>query len=231
MDITEQFMSLLLPILIILIIGIVVLSGWLVWVFTRRRNRQSAAAGLGVPAPAGRESAPFYLLGVKRGEEEGAWEVHVQGIRYPHLAAVPDPQIRSDVKLAMSQVAAFIGEATQPLPASRPMTRMPEAESTAPRRASAPAPLGAATESAPRRAATPGGLMPVIDFAHEITEIIEELQAQSPGLQAHAVSLQNVPGGGINFLVDGKIYADITEVPYPEMQTLIRRATREWERR
>jgi hypothetical protein len=71
----------------------------------------------------------------------------------------------------------------------------------------------------------------VIDFAQEITDIIEELQERSPALQAHAVSLQNVPGGGINFLVDGKIYADIEEIPFPEMQALIRRATQTWEAR
>lgn len=229
MDNAEQFMSLLLPILIILILGIVVLSGWLVWVFTRRRNRQAAAAGLGTPSSTPSTTGPLYLLGVKRGDDGGAWEVHVQGIRYPSLAAVPDQRIRDDVKLAMAQVAGFIGEAAHPAAGGTDGGSAPvRAEIPAGASATAATPPADATS---RRASTPGGMMPVIDFAHEITEIIEELQAASPELQTHAVSLQNVPGGGINFLVDGHIYADIMEVPYPDMQALIRRATREWERR
>lgn len=82
-----------------------------------------------------------------------------------------------------------------------------------------------------RRVTAPDALLPTIDFAHEISAIIDELQGQAPDLQDHSVRLTNLPGGGISFAVDGKIYGEIDEIPDAAMRDLIRRATREWERR
>ena len=70
-----------------------------------------------------------------------------------------------------------------------------------------------------------------IDLAHEIGEILDEMMAHRPELQGHAVTLQNRPGRGIAFVVDGTIYDEMEEIPVPEIRTLIREATKEWERR
>lgn len=229
MDNTEQLMSLLPLILGFLILGIVALIGLLVWAFTRRRDtdtgRATSAEEAATSLSASSSRLPYYLVGVKP-NETGAWEVYVQGVRYTNLAAVPDPRIRAAVVQAVEEAVRFVGKATKSGQSSNDAD--PQAAAVA-QRIPATRPAVERADSPTRRTATQGGLLPVIDFAHEITDIIEELQRQSPSLQTHAVSLQNTPGGGIKFLVDGKFYTELAEIPFPEMQTLIRRATQTWE--
>ena len=64
-----------------------------------------------------------------------------------------------------------------------------------------------------------------------IGAVVAELQAQVPALQKHAIDLQNAPGGGIRFIINGEIYTDVSEIPDPQIQALIRHVTKEWERR
>jgi hypothetical protein len=229
MDNTEQLMSLLPLILGFLLLGIVALIGLLVWAFTRRRGagtgQPTAAEEAPTSPPASGSRAPYYLLGVKPGET-GAWEVYVQGMRYTSLAAVPDARIRAAVVQAVEQAVKFAGQAPD-LPQSSG-DASPQAAAVAQRAPSA-RPAVERADLPTRRSTPQGGLLPVINFAHEITDIIEELQRESPALQTHAVSLQNTPGGGINFLVDGKLYTELEEIPFPEMRTLIRKATQAWE--
>jgi hypothetical protein len=226
----------LLPIFVILLIGMVVAVGWLIWFLSRRGKEQSAGqqatvAGSEAPTPPSNTTGPLYLLGIKR-DLEGGWEFHVQGMRYRSLAAVPDPQLRAEVELAIRQLGTFLGKARGPVEASSAGGQTPPRVSPPPRPDRA-----TFTETAEpgdpstRRTTPPGGSIPVIDIAQEITDIIEEIQAQTPVLQGHAVDLQSTPGGGITFLVDGHVYADIAEIPDPQIQALIRRATQEWERR
>jgi hypothetical protein len=40
-----------------------------------------------------------------------------------------------------------------------------------------------------------------------------------------------VPAKGIRFAIDGKVYDDLSEIPSPEIRAVIRKATKEWERR
>ncbi len=70
-----------------------------------------------------------------------------------------------------------------------------------------------------------------IDLAKEIGDIVEEMLDQSPTLRRHSIRLQNVPGQGVAFVVDGIRYGELNDIPDPEAQTLIREATKEWERR
>jgi hypothetical protein len=85
--------------------------------------------------------------------------------------------------------------------------------------------------TAQERRGTSDAAMPFIDLAHEIGEIVDEMLPQRPSLRGHAVSLQNRPGHGIAFVVDGTIYQELTDIPNPDIQALIRDATKEWERR
>ncbi|MBN1872817.1 MAG: hypothetical protein JXA33_01190 [Anaerolineae bacterium] len=77
----------------------------------------------------------------------------------------------------------------------------------------------------------PADLMPTIDLAREIGDIVNEMIALKPELAGRSIRLQNAPGGGINFAIDGQVYADVDHIPDPNIQALIRAATKEWERR
>lgn len=74
-------------------------------------------------------------------------------------------------------------------------------------------------------------LMPTIDLAHEIGEIVAEMQAQIPSMAQRTIKLQNIATGGVQFVIDDMIYFDVNEIPDADVQALIRAATKEWERR
>jgi uncharacterized iron-regulated membrane protein len=82
MENTEQLLSLLPLLLGGLVIGIIVLSGWLVWLFTRRQSapKDRPASTADTPASGQQSRIPYYLLAIKPGEGE-TWEVYVQGMR------------------------------------------------------------------------------------------------------------------------------------------------------
>ena len=73
--------------------------------------------------------------------------------------------------------------------------------------------------------------MPSLDLAGEIGEIVEEMQVRVPSLAGRSVRIQNAPGGGIQFAIDGIVYPDVDSIPDLDVQALIRAATQEWERR
>ena len=239
---SSQFESLLLPILIILIIGIVAIAGWLTWLSVRSR-RQNTPASAGAQSTG--DTPQAYTLGLKR-DTIGGWEIYVRGQRCRTLAAVSDPQTRDEVISALRTLAGFakgVGGRVQPAapPAEsssreiKPTTQAALPASPLPQHMAPPAQTTyagtpGAVEPPARRTTTLQGSIPTIDFAYEINSILDELLAQTPALQGHAVVLQNIPGG-INFFVDGTAYHEIVDIPSAEIQALIRQATREWERR
>ncbi len=222
----DQLSELLLPVLIILGIGIAAIVGWLVWTLTRPKGRTTSDA-TEAPAVTNSVSTPCFV-GIKRGSQ-GGWEITVEGQAYPRLDAVPNPDTRAQVTNAIGALATFAGYAQQPSDppaAAQPpdvrigVTRDP--------RSSARARVPAAAAVAPVRG---GAATLAIDLAREIGEIIDEMMAQRPDLHGHAVTLQNRAGHGIAFVVDGTVYQEIPDIPTPEIQALIRDATKEWERR
>ncbi len=74
-------------------------------------------------------------------------------------------------------------------------------------------------------------LLPMLDLAAEIEEIVREMQPAYPSLAQRAIRLQNAPGRGVRVVVDGIVYESVDDVPDADIQALIRAATREWERR
>jgi len=249
----SQFQSLLLPILIILIIGIVTIAGWLIWLSIRSRRQSTSAVGvtrsLSTPASAEAQptgsTPPAYTLGVKR-DTVGGWEIYVKGQRCRTLAAVSDSQTREEATSALRALAGFAkGVVSQAQPtappvespsreikpttqAARPVS--PLSQRLAPPAQTSDAGTPGALEPPARRITPLRGSLPTIDFAYEINGILDELLVQTPALQGHTVVLQNIPGG-INFFVDGTAYDEIADIPSAEIQALIRQATREWERR
>jgi len=258
MIISDVLVSLLVPLLIILGGIVLALAGWLVWSSSRRKKVRApseppSATSAEVTAP--QDTAPHPFLAVERATD--GWAIYVEGEHYDSLEAVPDPQVRTEVVDALRTLAGFardyvVRQKRQPQSAARPSsvsTEKPDhATSQSPSPLSegimrseghAPAASAASAFRAPsepqepltRRVTALDALLPTIDFAHEISAIIDELQGQAPDLQDHSVRLTNLPGGGISFAVDGKIYGEIDEIPDAAMRDLIRRATREWERR
>ncbi|MBN2394691.1 MAG: hypothetical protein JXR84_28425 [Anaerolineae bacterium] len=74
-------------------------------------------------------------------------------------------------------------------------------------------------------------IMTALDLAREIGAIVAEMQMRIPSLAGRSIKLQNAPSGGVCFAIDGIVYADVNEIPNPEIRALIRAATKEWERR
>jgi hypothetical protein len=250
---SSQIQSLLLPILIILLIGIVTVTGWLTWFLTRSRKRRATENNLvqsqDILASADIHSvnspSPAYILGLKP-DPVGGWEIYVKGKRCRSLTAISEPQIREEVTSALKTLVGFAEGVVQPSqPAELPVetasppvtTTVQPMRSTASASPTLPLPVqtasaGAAAPAEPstRRITPLRGSLPTIDFAYEINRILEEILTRTPTLQDHTIVLQNIPGG-INFFVDGATYDEITDIPSAEIQALIRQATREWERR
>jgi hypothetical protein len=242
--------QLLLVILVILGVGIVSIVGWLVWIFTRpggwrspKSQQPDVRPSIAEKTPDSAQSqAPTYFLALTRGLD--GWEIYVRGQRYRSLDAVLDVQTRDEVVDAIRALARFAQEYVQRQrgagwsPTATPGGGV--ARDSAPPRPSELTPVQAspsrppyvaAMEGSPRRSPSSPALIPSINLAQEIGEIVDEMLAKSPELQGHAVTLTSGLSGGIVFAVDGKLYREMDEIPHPEIRELIRRATKEWERR
>lgn len=226
------------PVLFGLFTCVLVCAVWLTWNFTKAAmlKKMGPAPPEKQPekaAPAARPAEP-YLLGIRRAAT-GAWEVHIQGQRYPSLQAVPQEAVKEEVVLALRELVTFARDYVQKSPAAK-AAPPPTPEPEPPKPTLSPAALAAlSVRNAPRREAprpTSSALPPMlIDLAKEIGDVVAELQEQVPALRERSISLQNAPGGGIQFLVDDGVYDDVSEIPDAKIQALIRHATKEWERR
>ncbi len=222
----DQLSALLVPVLIILGISIVAVVGWLIWALTHPKGGEASDA-MKTSVVASDVSTPCFV-GITRGNR-GEWKISVEGRPYPRLDAVPNPDTRAQVTNAIRALATFAGYARQPSesPAAVQAPDIQVDVTTGPR-------SGPRARASAAAAVTPvrgGAATLAIDLADEIGEIIGEMMAQRPDLRGHAVTLQNRTEQGIAFVVDGTIYQEISDIPSPEIQALIRDATKEWERR
>lgn len=64
----------------------------------------------------------------------------------------------------------------------------------------------------------------------QIDEILQKNMAGTP-LEKMGIKLQETPGGGVTVAVGLKRYTDVNKVPDPEVQTAIRAAIAEWEKK
>ncbi len=251
-----DFMDFLLPILIFLLMGVVAITFGIAWMIAKAHYQKEPRADKTATAnaqPSGAVPRVPHLLTFDRGPD-GAWEIAINGKPYPSLEAVPDDAVRRDVVAGLKEAALFArsyiqkdqAETRPPAPpqAAAPTERVPLAEKQAERPAEGPADVPPTTpsamdklrglfksEAALKRSGAAPTLMPAIDLAHEIGEIVAEMQARNPSLAQRSIKLQNIATGGVQFTVDDMIYFDINEIPDADIQALIRAATKEWERR
>ncbi len=225
--------------LFFVVVTVIGLSIWLTFAFIRRNKGENPAAeGAGgqevrlftAPAPS---AAPGKDVLQVRLNAQGLWEVWIYGTRYTNLDAVPDVAVRDQVVDAVRILAGF----------SRSYIQKQQKPAAPTVEAQAPKPLIPESGSVPkvtlppasgvelRRPTAPPTLIPEINLAKEIGDIVDELKARSPSLRERSVRLQNALGGGVAFVVDGMAYDSVADIPDIEVQALIRAATKEWERR
>lgn len=212
----------LLPLLILIVLIIIGLMVWIVLTLSKSTARNKTAEDTAKSSQ--QVSAPSdSVLSVQK-NQRGLWEVRVYNKSYKKLDDVPDPGVRDEVVDAIKIIAAFGRDYIAKEKASVPK---PE---TTPAKQSIPAPSLTDVDRL-RPPSTPPRLMPQIDLAREIGDILEEMQRQRPSMANRSIRLQNAPDGGVRFVIDGETYATVDEIPDLEVQALIRDATREWEKR
>jgi hypothetical protein len=242
----------LLPMLGFLIVGIVGITFWIAWMIFKARYQKQLKANEAAPV----STPPFsvarrgaYLLAVNRAPD-GSWEITVNGGHYPSLEAVPDDAVRKDVVAGLKEVVAFARSYVQkdqatkqsPVPATpiAPDSRVPPLEkpgippSSVPQTAPPPTDkprIFLKDEPPLKRPDAAPMIMPALDLTREIGEIVAEMQAHIPSMAHRSIKLQDAPGGGVCFAIDGIVYSDVNEIADADVQALIRAATKEWERR
>lgn len=167
------------------------------------------------------------LLRIHR-NPSGAWEILVNGTRYTSIKSLPDETVRQEVMEATRILVYFVRALGQQ-----------QKESTLPANALAPSAVTqpAKPDLPPLAKPSPSlvsSSLPAylsINLAGEIESIVKEMQRYAPALENRRIGLSNAPGGGLNFIVDSVAYESIDEIPDPQVQQLIRAATKEWERR
>jgi hypothetical protein len=253
-----DIMDFLLPMLVLLIIGIIGITFWVAWVIFKARYKdrlQGTDTPSVAPVLPAQEQREPYVLGIKRAPD-GSWGIDVEGKRYPTLEAVPDDAIRQDVVAGLKELVAFARSYVQREQAAKKQAQpepRPVPHPEPPREPARPtmatlkvAPTAALPTAQPaqdklrvflkgeptlKRSDAAPTIMPNLDLAREIGDIVSEMQMKIPSLAQRSIRLQNVPSGGIQFAIDGIVYPDVNEIPDTDIQALIRAATKEWERR
>jgi hypothetical protein len=212
--------------LFFVVLVIIGLTAWLVWIMTRgdeggQRETPSAQGGSNR-----RSRAVADEIITVRLNDRGIWEVLIYGKRYDSLGQVPDEALREQVVNGVRILAAFSRDYIQ---------RKRRAVSPDDEEPSGKIPPFVSTEKEPqpqlRQGASAPSLMPQIDLAKEIGEILAVMQAREPDLAARSIRVQNAPGGGVFVAVDGVTYESVDDIPDADVRQLLRRATQEWERR
>ena len=211
----------LLPLLILVVLVIIGLTIWLVITLSRSsaQNKKSTdVTKRSRSAPVPSDS----ILSVQK-NQHGLWEVRIFNEVYQNLNDVPDPNVRNEVVDAIKIIAAFGRDYISKKKAPSPKPKVSSTKQGTP-----VPPLKNATRL--HRPSAPPRLMPQIDLAREIGDILEEMQQQRPSLAKRSIRLQNAPDGGVRFVIDGAMYTTVDEIPDLEVQALIRDATRAWEK-
>ncbi len=220
------------------ILGIIALSAWLALTLAKRGHTAGREGGEVESARAVKGAPPLLCL---YRDEHGLWVVEVEGRLYGDLTEVEPIALRVEVLEGIRFLAAFSKremehrragkEQEKPRPVVPPPP--PPASSIKPKLdlVYGDRPQAKRSRRATMRPSRPPQLLPTIDLAKEIGEIVEVMQARYPTLRDRTIRLQNAAEGGVLFIVDGVRYEAVEAIPDAEVRTLIRAATRAWEER
>ena len=243
-----DFLDFLLPMLIVVLLGVIGITFWLAWVIfsAKHKDKLEAPSQPAILSQVAQEPADPALVEIAHAKT-GAWEILINGQSYRTLEAVPDDALRQEVVLGLKALVTFARSYVQKTqapkkkpaaaapprerPQSPPVSAPPPVERPAPQLDAERARVFLRGEPRLNRPDAVPSLMPSLDLAGQIGEIVEEMQVRVPSLAGRSVRLQNAPGGGIQFAIDGIVYPDVESIPDLDVQALIRAATQEWERR
>lgn len=245
-----------LPALLLVFSGIIGITFWLAWMFfkSKNRGRDERIYVSSASIPAATAPSNSYLLGMRR-SEAGEWEIYVNDVRYRALEAVPGDAVRREVVVGMKELVTFARSYLQKEPAAASAPAAPPAGPVPAARLEAPAPPPSLKTPPPvvkptpppdaaggrprprlsdepelKRTTAPAQFL-TLDLAKDIGDIVEEMQQRTPALRDRTVRLRNAASGGVEFALDGLVYATLEEIPDAAVQELIRTAIKEWERR
>jgi hypothetical protein len=183
------------------------------------------------PAPPGNE-----ILRIVRDTPTGKLSVLVAGKPCANLNDIQDPVARQDFLTALRQLQAFasdtLAQAPSPAPeagAAADLAKGPAPTQVVYRATELPPPEIPSMQPFQQLRRRPKSSQFVIK---SITEQIEDqLQDKIRGtpLARRGVHVHADSQGNAVFLLDGKIYENVNEVPDPEAQQAIRAAISEWE--
>jgi hypothetical protein len=230
----------LFPLLFVVGLCLLGLVIWLISILTKAKNEPSTQP-VEPPTADDQSKAPPYILAV--GQTGSEWEIFIKGRRVDADTSITNIE-RKEALDALRVLARYArdrlrveAEPVHSIPESATQKTHTQSESISgltssavdntPASISQPQPhLG---EPADYPSPTTG--IPGMNLAQEISEIVDEMLTNTPSLQNHAVDLLNAQANGIHFVVDGVVYKAVEDIPNPEIRDLIRKATKEWERR
>lgn len=73
-------------------------------------------------------------------------------------------------------------------------------------------------------------LMPQLNLAEEINEIVQTRLMASPLAATTKIDISANPGGGIQINVNNKLYSSPDDIPHPDVKQLIKDSIKQWER-
>ncbi len=157
----------------------------------------------------------------------------VKNVYNPKVSTVPEPITAPPV--SMLQAATMSQPPAPPKTEAtvQPPPPKPSPEIGAPLSSlSTPVPEPATSRGLfgrPKPAATPS-LLPTINLAKEINEIVQNRLMYSPLASNTKIEISSAIDGGIRINVNGAIYNSPDEVPDVEAKTLIKESIKQWER-
>lgn len=157
-------------------------------------------------------------------------DVGVKSVYNPKVRAVPEPIIAPPVSMPQVTVPA---QPTPKIEVPQPplLKSSPEIGATL-SSFSLPTAGPAASRGLfgrPKPAATPS-LLPTINLAKEINEIVQNRLMYSPLASNTKIEISSAIDGGIRINVNGTIYSSPDEVPDLDAKTLIKESIKQWER-
>jgi hypothetical protein len=179
------------------------------------------------------------VMRVYRDRRDGSLLLVAEGQQFRTLRDIDDPQIGKRLVGNAHDIARFarVGEIAippiDPLDLIPPRTTAsppppPPPVSSSPFTAPPPPPPGRPLAPAAKIEEEAEAFIPSRSMQEEIEELLQQRLPRTP-FAGRDIHVRNAVGGGILIEVDGKYFEGVGEVPYPDVQELIRSVVQEWE--
>jgi len=167
----------------------------------------------------------------------GRLSVFVRGRRYRSLKEITDAEVGRETIEAIGTVMEFAGEWLPALRQQAASVAPTEPDSGADQHTflqqlrQTPKPPSGGSLAPPARPAVrePGSMLDPLNFVEDIDDKVQQKLKARPALADRFVRLTTGIGGGLRIYVDKQVFSEVSEVPDPEIRTIIQDAIREWE--